>query len=309
MKEVFFDMELRQLKYFVEVAHQEHVTRAAEKLHIAQSAISRQISNLELELGVQLFIRQGRNVKLTPIGRMFLRRVENAIFEVEKAEQEIKEYLDTDSGEIRIGFPHSLAAYTLPAVVSAFKLEHPNIQFQLVQGTVTQMIDEMVSGDIDLAFVSPVPTDHPEVEGHVFFREEMLAILPISHPLAEQSSIRLEQLKHDAFIMFRSGFIMRNIVKEACEQAGFEPNIALEGEDSVTIRGLVGAGLGVGILPSVALTGKDSGKTAVVKISEPRVTRTVGFVTPRKRKLAPSEKLFQDFLWDYYYHNAKNETV
>lgn len=298
-------MELRQMKYFIEVARHEHVTKAAEKLHVAQSAVSRQIAKLEEELGAQLFVRSGRNVKLTPIGKMFLNRIESAIAEIDKAILEVKEYLDTESGEIRIGFPHSLAAYTMPNVVSAFRAEYPNIKFQLMQGTVTKMIDDMIEGELDIAFVSPVPTDHPEIEGHVFFTEEMLAILPHDHHLADHKSIRLIQLEDEPFVMFRPGFMMRKIVVDACAQAGFEPEIAFEGEDSVAIRGLVAAGLGVGILPSVTLAGKGSESVAKVKIREPRITRTVGFITPRNRELTPNEKLFQDFLWEYYQKNRQ----
>src|SRR4051794_8126592 len=107
-------MELRQIQYFIEVAKREHVTEAAVSLHVAQSAVSRQIVNLEAELGVDLFIREGRNVKLTPIGRTFLEHMEEAMKVIDNATREVQEYLDPERGVIRIGFPSSLAAYTLP---------------------------------------------------------------------------------------------------------------------------------------------------------------------------------------------------
>jgi LysR family transcriptional activator of glutamate synthase operon len=301
-------MELRQIQYFIEVARREHVTRAAESLHVAQSAISKQISNLEQELKVQLFIRQGRNVKLTPIGRIFLQRVESAMSEIEKAVQEVSEYLDPETGEIRIGFPHSLAAVTLPSVVSAFRQEHPNVRFQLRQGTVHHLIEDLVQGEIDLALVSPVPTEHPDVDGHILFTEEMLAILPPNHSLAGSTSIRLSQLKDEPFVLFRTGFTLRTIVMEACEKAGFTPKIAFEGEETDTIRGLVAAGLGVGLLPAIALTESAPINPAHVRISEPRVTRTVGFVTSRTRKMTPAERVFQHFLWEFYYSNSIGST-
>ncbi len=293
-------MELRQLIYFIEVARREHVTRVAEKLHVAQSAISRQISNLEAELGVQLFNREGRNIILTPIGRVFLQRVEKAIEELDKAREEVNEFLDPEAGEIRIGFPHSLATYTLPTFVAAFRAEHPNIRFELKQGTVNHLIGHIVKGEIDLALVSPVPHDHPDVEGHVLFTEEMLAILPPDHPLSESKSIRLAQLEKEPFVIFKSGYTLRNIVIDACEKAGFKPKIAFEGEETATIRGLVAAGLGVGLLPEVALVEKGPFSPAAVRISEPIVSRTVGFVTSRTRKLTPSERVFQHFLRDFY---------
>jgi len=107
-------MELRQIQYFIEVAKREHVTEAAHAMHIAQSAVSRQIFNLESELGVQLFIREGRNVKLTPIGRVFLEYMKEAVQVIDSAKREVEEFLDPERGTIRIGFPSSLANYTLP---------------------------------------------------------------------------------------------------------------------------------------------------------------------------------------------------
>lgn len=293
-------MELRQLKYFIEVARKEHVTRASEKLHVAQSAISRQIANLEEELGVQLFTREGRSIKLTPIGMNFLYRVERAMDELDKALEEVHEYLDPDVGEIRIGFPHSLATYSLPSVISAFRKKHPSIRFQLRQGITSSLIEDVIKGEVDIALVTPVPTDHPEVHGHILFTEEIRAILPPSHPLSENTTIRLNQLEKEPFIIFRTGFTLRTIVIDACSQAGFRPKIAFEGEETSTIRGLVASGLGVSLLPEVALVERGPIDPISVRISEPRVTRTVGFITSRTKKLTPSERIFQHFLWEFY---------
>ncbi len=294
-------MELRQIKYFIEVAKREHLTKAAEDLHVAQSAISRQISNLEQELNVELFIRKGRNVRLTPIGQVFLNRVEMAVAEIDIAIKEINDYLDPEVGEIRIGFPHSMAAYTLPTVVASFRNEHPNVRFQLRQGKVFELIDDLIKGEVDIALVSPVPIDHPDVEGHILFTEELLAILPADHPLAEEKSIELKQLEKDPFIMFRKGFTLRDITVTACKKAGFTPSIAFEGEETDTIRGLVAAGLGVGLLPLIALKASGPLATANIRVSDPVVTRTVGYVTSKTRKLTPSEKIFEHFLWQRSY--------
>src|SRR5690625_2311149 len=107
-------MELRQIKYFIEVAQREHVTEAANALHVAQSAVSRQIFNLEEELGVDLFIREGRTVRLTRIGQVFLEHMEKAMNVIDDAKQEVEEYLDPDKGTLQIGFSASLASYILP---------------------------------------------------------------------------------------------------------------------------------------------------------------------------------------------------
>lgn len=293
-------MELRQLKYFIEVAKREHVTEAADVLQVAQSAVSRQISNLENELGAPLFVREGRNVKLTPVGKIFWKHIEVAIREIDKAVQEVREYLDPESGVIRIGFPNSLAANTLPRVISAFRQKYPKIRFELRQGILSTLIKGVVKGEIDLAFVAPVPTNHDEVNGYILFTEEMMAVLPANHPLAEYDALRLDQLRKEPFVMFREGFTLRKIVDEACRQAGFKPCVAFEGEDIDTVKGLVAAGLGVALLPEVTLGENTPRETVKLSIIEPQVTRTVGVITPKDRELSPSIKIFFQFIQAFY---------
>jgi LysR family transcriptional regulator, transcription activator of glutamate synthase operon len=293
-------MELRQIKYFIEVAKREHVTEAANHLHVAQSAISRQISNLEAELNVKLFTREGRNVKLTSVGELFLEHAEIAMNELENGKQKIAEFLNPESGLIRIGFPNSLAAKTLPAVISAFRDEHPNLGFKLRQGSLNELKNQVSRGHIDLAFVSPVPMNEEDIIGHICFTEKLAGLVPIHHPIANRERIRLRELQNEPFVIFSNGFELRNIVQDACKQVRYSPTIAFEGEDIDTIKGLVGAGLGVSLLPEVSLSDHIPRETKKVLIDEPQITRTVGVIIPRYRELAPSEQLFFHFVKEFY---------
>lgn len=293
-------MELRQIQYFIEVAKREHVTEAAYALHVAQSAVSRQIFNLEAELGVNLFIREGRNVRLTPIGRMFLDHMQQAMNVIEKAKREVEEYLDPERGIIRVGFPSSLAAYMLPTVISAFRQEHPHVKFQLRQGSYHFLIDAVDKGDIDIALLGPVPTQEKRVKGDILFLENIVALLPSNHPLAKESSVQLGQLRDDPFVLFPSGFILRDIVVQACSQFGFKPDVSFEGEDIDAIKGLVAAGLGVTLIPEITLVDSIPRTTVKKMISEGKVTRTVGVIVPRERELLPTEELFYEFLKRFF---------
>ncbi|GEL77755.1 LysR family transcriptional regulator [Tenuibacillus multivorans] len=293
-------MELRQIRYFIKVAELEHVSEAAAELHVAQSAVSRQIANLEAELGVKLFLRGGRKIRLTPVGEIFLDRVKRAMLEFDKAEREIYEYLNPESGTIRLGFPTSLAAKTLPNVISAFRKEHPQIGFQLHQGTVKELTDAVISGHIDIAFVSPVPSNQDDIEGHIFFTEKIMALLSKHHELANEPYLRLIQLRHEPFVIFRQGYIIRDIIMKASSQVGFQPRIAFEGEDVDTIKGLVSAGLGVSLLPEITLNDMPMRDTKSIEIIEPNVSRTVGIILPSNREVAPSEQVFFEFLESYY---------
>lgn len=299
MKEVAF-MELRQIEYFIEVAKREHMTEAAAVLHVAQSAVSRQIFNLEAELGVDLFFREGRKIKLTPIGRTFLQYMHQVVDVVEQAKKEVAESLDPEKGTVRIGFPSSLAANVLPNVISAFRSQYPEVRFKLSQGSYGFLIDSVIKGDVSMALVGPTPPDSKKIKGEIFFIEELVALVSETHPLANKSSLKLSELQNDPFILYPEGFVLRDLVIKACQQHGFEPNVAFEGEDSDAIKGLVAAGLGVTLIPEITLVDSLPRSTIKLRIVEPQVTRSVGVIIPTERSLMPTEQLFYNFMKDFF---------
>jgi LysR family transcriptional regulator, transcription activator of glutamate synthase operon len=293
-------MELRQIEYFIEVALREHVTEASHALHVAQSAISRQIVNLESELGVPLFIREGRNVKLTPIGRIFLEHMQHAMKVIETARREVEEYIDPDRGTIRIGFPSSLATYMLPNVISAFRKSHPQVKFQLKQASYHQLVDSVVNGEMDMALIGPVPKNNKNIKTDILFVDKIVALLPSNHPLADKPLLNLSQLKDDSFVLFPDGFILRDIVVNACGLQGFQPKVSFEGEDIDAIKGLVSAGLGVTLIPEITLVDNVPRSTVKLHLMDQQVTRTVGVITPSERKLLPTVEVFYDFIREFF---------
>jgi LysR family transcriptional regulator, transcription activator of glutamate synthase operon len=293
-------MELRQLEYFIEVAKREHVTEAAESLHVAQSSVSRQIFNLESELGVDLFIREGRRVKLTPIGKLFLERIKPAMNIMEQAKSEVKEFLDPKQGTVRIAFPISMAAYTIPNIIHAFRHHYPKAKFEMNNALHHDLIDGVINGDFNLAIVAPMPKNNNKLTGKILFTEKTVALLPIHHPLADRSSIRLRELKDDPFVILPEGYTFRDQIINACNDAGFTPEIAFEGKDIEALKGLTSVGLGIAIMPETTLVDNAPKSTVTVPIVDPSITRTVGVIIPTQRKLLPTEKLFYDFLLQFY---------
>lgn len=293
-------MELRQLQYFVQVARKQHMTQAAEELHVAQSAISRQIRQLEEELGALLFVQKGRNLQLTPAGKLFMERVSVILSELERAVNEVHEFLDPEAGEIRIGFPHSLGIYLLPTIVAGFRAEHPNVKFRLRQGTYTSLYQDVMRGEIDLTFISPFPEKSDHVTGHILLQEELYAIVPKGHVLANSEYILLDQLKDDSFVMFGEGHSLRSIVLEACAKAGFKPRIGFEGEEIDTIRGFVAAGMGVSLLPEMALDASGQLQPVKLRVIDPIVTRNIGLIHRTGEKLPLVAEVFQRYLLDYF---------
>lgn len=294
-------MELRQIKYFIEVAKREHVTEAANALHVAQSAVSRQIANLEAELGVELFIRESRNVKLTIIGKVFLEHIEQAMNVINDAKQIVEEYIDPDSGTIHVGFPSSMATYILPTAISAFRERYPNVKFQLNQGSYRYLKEAVIKGDINMALLGPVPIDEKQLKGSILFTEQIVALLPTNHRYAKAKTLKLIDLREEDFVLFREGFVLRDLATNACLQLGFKPRVSFEGEDIDSIKGLVSAGLGVSLVPEITLVDNLPRSTVQITIIEPQITRTVGLIIPEDRKLLPTEKLFYQFLHDFFH--------
>ncbi|WP_342463289.1 LysR family transcriptional regulator [Ureibacillus sp. FSL K6-8385] len=293
-------MELRQLRYFVEVAEREHISEAAEHLHVAQSAVSRQIANLEEELGTALFERVGRNVKLTPIGKIFLEHAITALNAIDFAVKQVEEYLDPERGSIKIGFPTSLASYVLPTVISAFKKEYPDVSFHLRQGSYRYLIEAVRNRELNLAFLGPVTRKDETINSLILFNENICALLPANHRLAKRDKIQLDELRNDHFVLFPEGYILHKVVVDACKSAGFSPKVISVGEDMDALKGLVAAGIGVTLLPESSFYDSTPRLTIKMKIDNPSITRNVGIIYPANRELAPSEQVFLKFVQSFF---------
>ncbi|MRG86062.1 LysR family transcriptional regulator [Salinibacillus xinjiangensis] len=295
-------MEIRQINYFMEVAKREHVTDAAEVLHVAQSSVSRQIFNLEEELGVELFIREGRRVKLTHIGRRFYERMIQVMNMVDEAKREVNESLNPEKGTVRIAFPISMAAHTLPSIIYAFRKRYPEAKFEMSNALYYDLIEGVVNGDYNLAMMAPMPTKVKEnkINGTTLFTENLVALLPANHPLANKSSLMLRELHEDSFVVLPEGYVFYEQVVDACKKAGFSPKIAFEGKDIDALKGLVSAGLGVALMPEMTLIDNTPRSTVKIPLTDMGLTRTVGVIFPTQRKLLPTETLFYEFLLETY---------
>ncbi|MFL6559237.1 MAG: LysR substrate-binding domain-containing protein, partial [Bacillus sp. (in: firmicutes)] len=279
-----------------------HVTEAAVALHVAQSSVSRQIFNLEDELGVKLFIREGRSVKLTPLGRIFYERMKLVWNMMEDAKREVEEHLNPEKGTVRIAFPISMAAHTLPSIIYAFRTRYPEAKFQMSNALYYDLIDGVINGEFNLAMIAPMPNQEKEqkIKGATLFTENIVALIPLHHPLSDRKSIRLRDLKNDSFCVLPEGFVFREQVVQACNDVGFSPQVSFEGKDIDALKGLVSAGLGVALMPETTLVDNTPRSTVMIPISDANLTRTVGVIYPTQRELLPTEALFYDFLLDTY---------
>ncbi|MBC2002080.1 LysR family transcriptional regulator [Listeria marthii] len=293
-------MELRQLKYFMEVARVEHMTKASENLHVAQSAVSRQITKLEEELGVHLFDRVGRNMQLTSVGQEFLKQSAIALNELQKAEALVTEYTDPAKGTVRVGLPNSLSTKVLPSVISTFREKYPQITYKFMEGTNEELTEMLLNGALDMTFLSPVPESSDQIEAIRFFDEKLKLIVPENHPLAENFNVSLKELASEKFVLYPEDFDLYKIVTKAANKKGFMPQIAFQSRDFYTIQGLVGAGLGISILPEMILDGAIFKETKSIALRDKELRRSVGIITTKKRNLSPSENLFRSFIISFF---------
>ncbi|MEU6082316.1 LysR family transcriptional regulator [Streptomyces sp. NPDC047108] len=281
-----------RLAQFAGVARHEHVTRAAQRMAVPQSTLSRAMVRLEQDLGVDLFARHGRTLSLTPAGRTFLGSVERALAEVERAAESVREDADPDAGKVAFGFLHTLGFETVPGLLRTFRAQHPRVRFQLVQNYGEAMLARMRAGGLDLCLTSPVPDD-PDLVARRLDEQKLRLVVPDDHRLATRRRVRLAEAADEAFVTLEPGYGMRRITDALCAEAGFTPRIAFEGEEAETLRGLVAAGLGVALLPPPAVPRPG---VAELTVTAPRAVREIGLAWVAGRPDTPPVAAFKRFL-------------
>ncbi|SCD57295.1 transcriptional regulator [Streptomyces sp. SolWspMP-5a-2] len=281
-----------RLAHFAGVARTEHVTRAALELQVPQSTLSRALVRLEHDLGVELFARRGRTVSLTPAGRTFLGPVERALAEIGRAVEAVRADADPATGKVAFGFLHTMGAETVPGLLQAFRADHPRIRFALVQNYGEAMLERLRAGELDLCLTSPVP-DAPDLVTRRLDEQRLRLVVPADHRLAGRRRIRLAEAADETFVTLEPGYGLRRITDAACQEAGFRPRVAFEGEEAETLRGLVAAGLGVALLPPPVFP-----RPGVVEltVTAPRAVREIGLAWLDGHPDTPPVAAFKRFL-------------
>lgn len=246
-------MELRHLRYFVAVAEELHFGRAAQRLLIAQQPLSRQIRDLEAEIGVNLFHRTKRTIRLTEAGQVFLPEARKTL---QQAEHAILLAQQTGRGEIGkfvVGFTGPALNTVLPKIVRRFKEKHPNIELGLERLQTNEQVEALRSQQIQAGLLHP-PINDDSLRLEVIHREGLVAVLPDSHRLAQSERISISELAHESFIFYprHVGPVLYDRILGLCQQAGFSPRIVQEVVPQQTILGLVAAEIGVSLLHASA---------------------------------------------------------
>ncbi|MEY2599162.1 MAG: hypothetical protein RLZZ142_1421 [Verrucomicrobiota bacterium] len=285
-------MEIYQLQYFLEVATLRSFTRAAERLHVAQPALSEQIRRLEAELGTRLIDRGRRESCPTAAGKVLMERAQGLLEQLDSTRRAVEDIAGLRSGRLVVAAIPSVSACLLPKQIYQFRKAHPSIELLLIEGTSEHITEAVESGRADLGIVQlPVPT--PRLHSRSLLRESFLLLLPANHPLATHKQVPLSQLADEPFVFYKGR--ARDSALKACLQAGFAPKIACESGELETVRSLVAAGLGIAILPELA-TLHPPFHGACVRIAPPGIQRELAVISPKRRNPSPAAAIFTEML-------------
>lgn len=277
-------MEMHQLRYVVAVARTGNFSRAAELCHVSQPSLSQQIQKLEDELGERLFDRLRPQVRLTPFGESFLQRAERILEEVQAAKREAADAQHLLRGTLTLGVLPTIAPYLLPPVLTRFHTQHPGVELVVQEDTTAQLLKQALAGEIDLALVS-LPIGDGRFEVRELFSEELLVALPPHHPLTRKRVLRARDLEGERIIVMKEGHCLGEQVLHFCERREVRANVSFRSAQLETVQALVCAGLGLSLIPRMAVGAGGRRQPQYRPLQPPRPERRIVAVWPRQRQL------------------------
>lgn len=246
-------MELRQIRYLLEIVRSGGFSRASKTLGIAQPSLSIAVQKLEDELGVTLLNRQERRITLTAEGRAFLERARQIDDLAKSVIQEMEEFRGLERGEIRVGIPGMLGAYYFPPIIAGFRKEYPNLKLSVVSDGANRIQSMVESGELDAGIVAT--GDFPDtIAWQPVAREEMVACVSKNHHMSAKTSITLNELSGEPLFLFNEGYFQRRYLTEAMMQSGLVPDIVFETNLVPLLKTVVAGGGGVATLLKIAVT-------------------------------------------------------
>jgi LysR family hydrogen peroxide-inducible transcriptional activator len=273
-------MELHQLRYVCAVAETGSFSRAAERCQIAQPSLSQQVLKLEEELGAKLFDRLGRGIRLTESGRAFLPHARAILDQVDVARTSVAAKNSGIRGSVTLGAIPTIAPYMIPHSTAAFTKRLPEARLRIVEETTPVLIEGLRDLSIDFALLA-LPLRCKDLELEPIRTEPLLAALPKTHPLASNDSLSLAELRGESLVMLRDGHCFRDLSVSLCRSANVNPTIAFESGQFSSILGMVAAGLGLSLVPEMAIDRHAACR--YIRLRESHAVRTIVLASLRGR--------------------------
>lgn len=283
-------LDVKRMRVLREVVARGSFSAAADSLHLSQSAVSQQVAALEKEVGMQLLERTSDGPKLTPAGETLMGHADAVIARLEEAKRELTQIAGLEGGRVRlISFP-SASATIVTRAVGLFRERFPSIELELGEGEPEDAIPQLRAGDYDIALGFDF-RQHPhdvgrDLERELLLEEEMWVALPVGHPLAADEAITLTDLADEDWLCGRSGSCREHVMR-LCSDTGFEPRVSFDSDDYQVLKGLVSAGLGVTLLPELALGDRPQG-VVLKPVADKPTTRRVWAITREGSSRSPA---------------------
>jgi len=295
-------MELTPLRYFVAIASERHMTRAAQRLGVTQPAISAALKRLETEVGAELFHRTAKGVELTGAGRVFLEHAEDVLRRAEESVRAVRQMAGLESGSIAVGGGATATGYLLPAVVGQFRKQHAGIRFSVREAASRTVAEAVLAGSLDLGIVT-LPVAVPGVSDLMqiaSLEDELMLLVPPGHRLAGRKSFRWADLNGEHFVGFEAGTAVRALVDEASAASGAILDVVMELRSIEAIKQMVRAGIGVGLVSRFALPqGRGQTESPGLRCRDGRIVRSLAVVRRRDRVPSPAAAAFETLLLEH----------
>lgn len=282
-------MEIHQLRYVCAIAETGSFSRAAERCQVAQPSLSQQVLKLEEDLGAKLFDRLGRSVRPTEAGRAFLLHARAVLNLIDAARSSVAGKSADVSGSVAVGVIPTIAPYLMPRFTAAFTRKYPEAKLRILEETTPVLIENLRNLSIDIAILA-LPLRHKDLELFPLRTEPLFAVLPNDHPSAHAKSLALKDLRGAPFVMLRDGHCFRDLSIAACSHARIRPRIAFESDQFRSLFGMVAAGVGVSLVPEMAID-RNAG-CRYVRLSDARATRTIVAAVLRGRSFNRVQQAF-----------------
>ena len=274
------------------VAAEGNLTRAAASVGLQQPTASRWLAALSAELGTPVVVPDGRGIRLSRAGASLAAAAGRALSELASGVRQAEEEADPERGRVVLAFLYTLGERRVPALLRAFRQQHPHVRFTLLQGPHEELLDHVRSGRADLALTSP-PPGRGEFAEVALEEQQLVVTVPDGHRLAGRVWVRMAELADEALVGMKAASGLREVTDELAAAAGFTPTLAFQGEEVDTLRGLVAAGLGAAVLP----VAEPAPPRGVVEIPlRPKATRRIGLIWAGDRPMAPAVLAFRDFV-------------
>jgi DNA-binding transcriptional LysR family regulator len=278
-------LDLRQLEIIRAIADTGSFTAAGEKLHVSQSAISRQILLLEAELGEPVFHRIGRRIKITPAGESLLQLSHRVFQDVQDTVAQVTDRQESLRGTMRLVGGMTVCLYVFPSLLAEVRRAHPNLDLKITVGSGERSLALLRSGSGDLGLVT-LPVEAADLEAVPVLEEELLLVTYPTHPLAKKRGIEPADLTRQPFILFETGSITRRLVEDFFTREGIAPEIVMETENVEIIKAMVRHGVGISIIPwQAAMADVRAKQLFCSRIAGHALHRQTGWLYPKMRRL------------------------